>query len=84
VARDRRTGIDIGYGEAMSETSSHQGGIEDEDLPDDLQPSDDNPLAQPLDADEAKTREELDVLGGKTPERSGDDSPEDSGGDSGS
>lgn len=48
---------------------SEQTGIEDEDLPEDLQPTDDNPLAQDLDEDEAKSREELDVLGGKTPEQ---------------
>ena len=54
-----------GYSPGMSE----QTGIEDEDLPEDLQPTDDNPLAQDLDEDEAKSREELDVLGGKTPEQ---------------
>ncbi|MEP9361391.1 hypothetical protein ABLE68_00400 [Nocardioides sp. CN2-186] len=44
-------------------------GIEDEDLPEDLQPSDDNPLAKPLtDEDDPKSPEELDVLGGKDPE----------------
>ncbi|WP_343908954.1 hypothetical protein [Nocardioides aquiterrae] len=48
-------------------------GIEDEDLPEDLQPTDDNPLAQDLDPDEAKSREELDVLGGKTPEQRDED-----------
>jgi hypothetical protein len=53
----------------MSETSNEQGGIADEDLPEDLRPTDDNPLAQPLDEDEAKSPEELDVLGGKTPEQ---------------
>jgi hypothetical protein len=41
--------------------------IEDEDLPEDLQPTDDNPLAKPLtDEDDPKSPEELDVLGGKT------------------
>ena len=45
--------------------------IEDEDLPEDLQPSDDNPLAKPLtDEDDPKSPEELDVLGGKDPEGS--------------
>jgi hypothetical protein len=45
-------------------------GISDADLPADLQPSDDNPLAQPLtDSDDTKSAEELDVLGGKTPEQ---------------
>ena len=53
----------------MSESDDRQVGIEDEDLPEDLQPTDDNPLAQDLDEDEAKSREELDVLGGKTPEQ---------------
>ncbi len=44
-------------------------GIEDEDLPEDLQPTDDNPLAQPLtEDDDAKSPEELDVLGGKNPD----------------
>jgi hypothetical protein len=62
----------------MSETSNDQGGIEDEDLPDELRPTDDNPLAQPLDEDEAKPAEELDVLGGKDPEHAGDDSEDDS------
>jgi hypothetical protein len=41
--------------------------IEDEDLPEDLQPTDDNPLAKPLsDEDDPKSPEELDVLGGKS------------------
>jgi hypothetical protein len=40
--------------------------IEDEDLPEDLRPTDDNPLAKPLtDEDDPKSPEELDVLGGK-------------------
>ena len=51
-------------------------GIEDEDLPEDLQPSEDNPLAQPLDEDEAKSPEELDMQGGKTPEQTDDQSDE--------
>lgn len=46
-------------------------GISDDKLPEDLRPTDDNPLAQPLtDDDDAKSPEELDVLGGKTPEES--------------
>jgi hypothetical protein len=51
-------------------------GISDEELPEDLQPTDDNPLAQPLaeDDDETKSREDLDVLGGKLPEQDDDDS----------
>jgi hypothetical protein len=48
-------------------------GISDEDLPEELRPSDDNPLAQPLtEDDDPKSPEELDVMGGKTPEESGD------------
>jgi hypothetical protein len=53
----------------MSESSNEPGGIADEDLPEDLQPTEDNPLAQPLDEDEAKSPEELDMRGGKTPEQ---------------
>ncbi|GAA1793611.1 hypothetical protein GCM10009795_043980 [Nocardioides hankookensis] len=54
--------------------------IEDEDLPEDLQPTDDNPLAKPLtDEDDPKSPEELDVLGGKTAEET---SGESDGGDS--
>ena len=45
----------------MSESSA--GGISDEQLPEDLQPGEDNPLAEPLDPeDEAtKSREELEM-----------------------
>ena len=52
-------------------------GITDDLLPEDLRPSDDNPLAKPLtDEDDPKSAEELDVLGGKAPEQSAaDDSP---------
>ena len=68
----------------MSENSDEPTtGISDEDLPEDLQPTEDNPLAQPLDQDEAKSPEELDMQGGKTPEQSSDDeSEDDSGNDS--
>ncbi|MGB0100013.1 MAG: hypothetical protein WBP61_07005 [Nocardioides sp.] len=47
--------------------------VGDDALPEDLQPTDDNPLAQPLDEDEAKSEEELDMRGGKTPEESADE-----------
>lgn len=43
-------------------------GIEDEDLPEDLQPTDDNPLAKDLDEEDARSPEELDMQGGKAPE----------------
>ncbi|GAA4369944.1 hypothetical protein [Nocardioides caricicola] len=46
---------------------SENTGIEDEDLPEDLQPTEDNPLAQDLDEDEAKSPDELDMGGGKAP-----------------
>jgi hypothetical protein len=54
----------------MSESESEQDGIRDEDLPEDLQPGEDNPLAEPVDTDEVD-RDELDLLGGKTPDESG-------------
>ena len=63
----------------MSENSNEpSAGISDDELPEDLQPTDDNPLAQPLDEDDAKSPEELDVLGGKTPEESDGDDSDDS------
>ena len=39
------------------------GGISDDQLPDDLQPGEDNPLAEPLDPDDenTKSREELEM-----------------------
>ena len=39
------------------------GGISDDQLPDDLQPGEDNPLAEPLDpdAEDTKSREELEM-----------------------
>ena len=54
----------------MSEhESEHQSaGISDDQLPEDLQPGEDNPLAEPLDED--VDTEELDMDGGKTPEES--------------
>ncbi|HYF74923.1 MAG TPA: hypothetical protein VD864_18990 [Nocardioides sp.] len=55
----------------------HEGpeaGISDDQLPEDLQPTDDNPLAKPLsEEDDPKSPEELDVFGGKTPEETEDD-----------
>ena len=52
-------------------------GIEDDQLPEDLVPSEDNPLAESLDPDEAK---DVDLLGeGKDAEESAsDDATEDS------
>ncbi len=55
----------------MSESTEEPAGISDEQLPEDLQPTDDNPLAQPLsEEDGPKSRDELDMRGGKTPDES--------------
>jgi hypothetical protein len=59
-----------------SETSTDAGtqGIDDEQLPEDLRPSEDNPLAASLDErDDARDPEELDMQGGKTPVETKDD-----------
>jgi len=69
----------------MSENESENEsgpGIDDEQLPDDLVPSEDNPLAEGLDPDEAK---DVDLLGeGKDAEQSeesqSDDAAEDTAG----
>ncbi|MGZ5400391.1 MAG: hypothetical protein ACXWDL_00785 [Nocardioides sp.] len=58
----------------MSESESETTGIDDDQLPEDLRPSEDNPLAQPLDED--VDADELDVLGGKHAEE-GDDQARD-------
>lgn len=61
----------------MSESESEPGGIRDEDLPEDLQPGEDNPLAEPLDTDEVDP-DDLDLAGGKSADESKDpkDDPE--------
>ncbi|WP_243060788.1 hypothetical protein [Nocardioides sp. SR21] len=63
----------------MSENDDNQSGIGDEDLPEDLQPTDDNPLAQDLDEDDARSPEELDMQGGKAPEETEDTDDADEG-----
>lgn len=55
----------------MSESESEPTGIDDDKLPEDLQPGEDNPLAEPLDED--VDEDELDVLGGKQAEDSSED-----------
>ena len=47
----------------MSEEHTETTGIDDEQLPEDLRPDDDNPLAKPLDpdAEETKDLDELDM-----------------------
>ena len=49
---------------------SEHTGIEDEDLPEDLRPTEDNPLA--AGPGESELPDDLDVLGGKDPEESGE------------
>ena len=61
----------------MSESESETAGIGDEQLPEDLQPGEDNPLAVPLDDD--VDEDELDVLEGKHAEQSDDDQDQDDG-----
>jgi hypothetical protein len=56
--------------------SSDDVGIDDEQLPEDLQPTDDNPLAKGL--DDGETVDDL-LDGGKTAEESDDPDTEDSG-----
>ncbi len=50
-------------GGTASPDSATLGGIADDQLPEDLQPGDDNPLAEPLDPDAegTKSREELEM-----------------------
>lgn len=60
----------------MSENQSEPTtGIDDEQLPEDLRPSEENPLAQPLDED--VDTEELDMDGGKGAEQDDDDQGDD-------
>lgn len=59
----------------MSESDAEQGGIPDEALPEDLQPGEDNPLAEPPDED--VDREDLDLEGGKRPDESDDGASDD-------
>ncbi len=55
----------------MSESDSERQDSDDVELvPEDLQPSEDNPLAEPLPED--VDTDELDMLGGKHPEESSD------------
>jgi len=56
--------------DTTDERSEHPRDIADEDLPEDLRPTD-NPLARDLDEDAegVRSREELDLEGGKVPEQ---------------
>jgi hypothetical protein len=59
-----------------SESENTDTGIGDEQLPEDLQPGEDNPLAQA--PDEEELPDDLDVLAGKDAETSGDEDGTDS------
>ncbi len=59
----------------MSESEREPDGITDDDLPEDLQPGEDNPLAEPLDTDQVDP-DDIDLEGGKTADES-EDSEED-------
>ena len=51
--------------ESSNERSADTEGISDEQLPEDLQPSEDNPLAEPLTEEEAPDdMDDLDMMGG--------------------
>ena len=79
-------------GDSAAPDSSTLGGISDDQLPDDLQPGEDNPLAEPLDPDAegTKSRDELDMdatqedLGHGDGSESGEESGEESGSDANS
>ncbi len=58
----------------MSESETETEGVSDDKLPEDLQPSEDNPLAEPLDEDVEV--DDLEMDGGKTPEEGSEDSTE--------
>ena len=76
-------------GDTTSPDDATLGGISDDQLPDDLQPGEDNPLAEPLDpdAEETKSRDELQMdatqedLGNPPVESSSDESSDDGSGD---
>ena len=61
----------------MSENETENAtGISDDQLPEDLQASEDNPLAEPLDEEDVEA-DDLDLHGGKTPEQWDDEDLED-------
>jgi hypothetical protein len=60
--------------EPSNEKSEGAGGISDEELPEDLQPSEDNPLAEPLTEEEAPDDiDDLDMMGGGSDDESDDE-----------
>lgn len=58
-----------------SSDETDEQGITDEQLPEDLQPGEDNPLAEPLDGD--ADPEDLDMGGGRVPDEWDDELQED-------
>ena len=60
-------------GETASPGAATVGGISDEQLPEDLQPSEDNPLAQPLDPDDESTKSQEELQMDATQEDLGND-----------
>ena len=66
--------------ESSNEQTEDEAGISDEQLPEDLQPSEENPLAEPLTEEEApEDMDDLDMMGGGS---SGDSDDEGSSGES--
>jgi hypothetical protein len=57
--------------ESSNEQTEDEAGISDEQLPEDLQPSEDNPLAEPLTEEEAPDDvDDLDMMGGGSSDES--------------
>jgi hypothetical protein len=64
--------------ESSNEKSDDTAGISDEQLPEDLQPSEDNPLAEPLTEEEAPDDiDDLDMMGGGSSDESDDEASDD-------
>ncbi len=63
--------------ESSNEQTEDEAGISDEQLPEDLQPSEDNPLAEPLTEEEAPDdMDDLDMMGGGSSNESDEGSDE--------
>ena len=68
--------------ESSNEQTEDEAGISDEQLPEDLQPSEDNPLAEPLTEEEAPDdMDDLDMMGGGSSGDSDDEGSSDESGD---
>jgi len=66
--------------ESSNEQTEDEAGISDEQLPEDLQPSEDNPLAEPLTEEEAPDdMDDLDMMGGSSGDSDDDDPSNESG-----